>query len=37
MAADPVVAQHYAEFDITKARRVTLDAPEIGVRFLSYR
>ena len=35
MAADPVVAQHYAEFDITKARRVTLDAPKLV--YVSYR
>jgi PEP-CTERM motif len=35
MAADPVVAQHYADFDITKARRVTLDAPKLV--YVSYR
>lgn len=34
-AADPVVAQHYADFDITKARRVTLDAPKLV--YVSYR
>jgi len=35
MAGDPVVAQHYADFDITKARRVTLDAPKSV--YVSYR
>src|ERR1700736_6950188 len=35
MAVDPVVAQHYANFDITKARRVTLDAPKLV--YVSYR
>jgi len=35
MAADAVVAQHYADFDITKARRVTLDAPKLV--YVSYR
>src|SRR6202011_2967026 len=34
-AVDPVVAQHYADFDITKARRVTLDAPKL--MYVSYR
>jgi hypothetical protein len=34
-AVDPVVAQHYADFDITKARRVTLDAPKLV--YVSYR
>jgi hypothetical protein len=32
---DRVVAQHYADFDITKARRVTLDAPKLV--YVSYR
>jgi PEP-CTERM motif len=35
VAADPVVAQHYADFDITNARRVTLDAPKLV--YVSYR
>src|SRR6202030_600379 len=35
MATDPVVAQHYADFDITNARRVTLDAPKLA--YVSYR
>ncbi|HSY30428.1 MAG TPA: PEP-CTERM sorting domain-containing protein [Verrucomicrobiae bacterium] len=35
MATDPVVAQHYADFDITNARRVTLDAPKLV--YVSYR
>jgi len=35
MAVDPVVAQHYADFDITKARRVTLEAPQL--MYVSYR
>jgi hypothetical protein len=35
MAVDPVVAQHYADFDIAKARRVTLDAPKLV--YVSYR
>jgi hypothetical protein len=35
MAGDPVVAQHYADFDITKAHRVTLDAPKLV--YVSYR
>jgi hypothetical protein len=35
VAVDPVVAQHYADFDITKARRVTLDAPKLV--YVSYR
>jgi len=35
MASDPVVAQHYADFDITKAHRVTLDAPKLV--YVSYR
>ena len=35
VAADPVVAQHYADFDITKARRVILDAPQLV--YVSYR
>jgi uncharacterized membrane protein YgcG len=34
-AVDPVVAQHYADFDITKARRVTLYAPKLV--YVSYR
>jgi PEP-CTERM motif len=34
-AADPVVAQHYADFDITKAHRVTLDSPQL--MYVSYR
>jgi hypothetical protein len=34
-AVDPVVAQHYADFDITNARRVTLDAPKLV--YVSYR
>ena len=35
VAVDPVVAQHYADFDIAKARRVTLDAPKLV--YVSYR
>ena len=35
VATDPVVAQHYADFDITNARRVTLDAPKLV--YVSYR
>jgi hypothetical protein len=35
VAVDPVVAQHYADFDISKARRVTLDAPKLV--YVSYR
>lgn len=35
VATDPVVAQHYADFDITNARRVTLDAPKLA--YVSYR
>jgi PEP-CTERM motif len=35
VAVDPVVAQHYADFDITNARRVTLDAPKLV--YVSYR
>jgi PEP-CTERM motif len=35
MTADPVVAQHYADFDVTKAHRVTLDAPQL--MYVSYR
>lgn len=35
MAADPVVAQHYADFDLAKAQRVTLDAPKLV--YVSYR
>jgi hypothetical protein len=35
VAVDPVVAQHYADFDIAKARRVTLDAPKLA--YVSYR
>jgi len=35
MAADPVVAQHYADFDAAKAHRVTLDAPQL--MYVSYR
>jgi hypothetical protein len=35
MAGDPVVAQHYADFDVTNARRVTLDAPKLV--YVSYR
>ena len=34
-AVDPVVARHYADFDITNARRVTLDAPKLV--YVSYR
>jgi PEP-CTERM motif len=34
-AVDPVVAQHYAHFDIANARRVTLDAPKLV--YVSYR
>ena len=32
---DPVVAQHYADFDLANARRVTLDAPKLV--YVSYR
>jgi hypothetical protein len=35
MTADPVVARHYADFDVTKAHRVTLDAPQL--MYVSYR
>ena len=35
MTVDPVVAQHYADFDVTKAHRVTLDAPQL--MYVSYR
>jgi hypothetical protein len=35
VATDPVVAQHYADFDTTKAHRVILDAPELV--YVSYR
>jgi hypothetical protein len=35
MAVDPVVAQHYADFDVTKAHHVTLDAPQL--MYVSYR
>jgi len=35
VAVDPVVAQHYADFDITNARRVTLDAEKLV--YVSYR
>ena len=35
LAVDPVVARHYADFDITNARRVTLDAPKLV--YVSYR
>jgi len=35
VAVDPVVAQHYADFDIAKTRRVTLDAPKLV--YVSYR
>jgi len=35
VATDPVVAQHYADFDMTNARRVTLDAPKLA--YVSYR
>ena len=35
VAVDPVVAQHYADFDIAKARRVMLDAPKL--MYVSYR
>jgi hypothetical protein len=35
VAVDPVVAQHYADFDIANARRVTLDAPKLV--YVSYR
>jgi hypothetical protein len=34
-AVDPVVAQHYADFDIANAHRVTLDAPKLV--YVSYR
>jgi hypothetical protein len=34
-ALDPVVAQHYADFDIANARRVTLDEPKL--MYVSYR
>jgi hypothetical protein len=34
-AADPVVAQHYSDFDLAKARRVALDAPKL--MYVSYR
>ena len=32
---DPVVAQHYAGFDLRNARRITLDAPQVA--YVSYR
>jgi hypothetical protein len=35
VAVDPVVAQHYADFDVTKAHRVTLDGPQL--MYVSYR
>jgi PEP-CTERM motif len=35
VAADPVVARHYADFDITNARRVMLDTPKLA--YVSYR
>jgi hypothetical protein len=35
VAVDPVVAEHYADFDVAKARRVTLDAPQL--MYVSYR
>jgi hypothetical protein len=35
VASDSVVAQHYADFDLAKARRVTLDAPKL--MYVSYR
>lgn len=35
VAVDPVVAQHYADFDITNARRVILDTPKLV--YVSYR
>ncbi|MDQ1406543.1 MAG: hypothetical protein QOG55_2172 [Acidobacteriaceae bacterium] len=35
VAVDPVVAQHYADFDTTKAHRVILDAPKLV--YVSYR
>ena len=35
VAVDPVVAQHYADFDITNARRVTLEARKLA--YVSYR
>jgi hypothetical protein len=33
--ADPVVAQHYSDFDMQKVRRVTLSAPQL--MYVSYR
>lgn len=35
VAVDPVVAQHYADFDLANAHRVTLDAPKLA--YVSYR
>jgi hypothetical protein len=35
VAVDPVVAQHYADFDLANARRVTLDGPKLV--YVSYR
>ena len=35
VAADSVVAQHYSDFDLAKARRVALDAPKL--MYVSYR
>ena len=35
VAVDPVVAAHYADFDVVKAHRVTLDAPKLV--YVSYR
>ncbi|MDQ1409357.1 MAG: hypothetical protein QOJ41_1092 [Acidobacteriaceae bacterium] len=35
VAVDPVVAQHYLDFDLAKAHRVTLDAPKLV--YVSYR
>ena len=32
---DPIVAQHYSDFDLTKVRRVTLSAPQL--MYVSYR
>lgn len=35
VAADPVVTEHYSDFDLAKVRRVTLDAPKL--MYVSYR
>jgi PEP-CTERM motif len=35
VAADPVVAAHYADFDVAKAHRVTLETPKLV--YVSYR